>query len=151
MSDTDEKIKLLQEEINLLKNENERLKSDVKLFNTLLDSMPDTIYFKDEECRFIKINKAQASALGLKKPEDAIGKTDFEFFNPEHAEAAYFDEKNIIRSGRIIINKEERIQKANGEWFYVTATKVPIRDEKGKIIGIVGISRDITRYKSVEK
>ncbi|MFH2142537.1 MAG: PAS domain S-box protein [Bacteroidota bacterium] len=147
MNDLNNKQEELEEEIDQLKKENEILKADVKLFNTLLESMPDTIYFKDDECRFIKINKAQASALGLKKPEDAVGKTDFEFFNAEHAESAYFDEKNIIRTGRIIINKEEKIQKANGEWFWVTATKVPIRDEKGKIIGIVGISRDITKYK----
>lgn len=143
----EEEYKLLKEKYEKLKEECEKTRRDLKLFNSLFDQVPDTIYFKDEECRFIKINKAQANALGVKNPEDAIGMTDFNFFNQEHAEKAYFDEKNIIRTGKIIINKEEKIQKGNGKWFWVTATKVPIKDEKGKIIGIGGISRDISKYK----
>lgn len=137
----------IQKENVELQEEVLKLKKEIKLFNALIENIPDTIYFKDEECKFIKINKAQASALGVKKPEDAIGLTDFNFFNIEHAEKAYFDEKNIIRTGKMVINKEEKIQKGNGKWFWVTATKVPMRDDKGKIIGIAGISRDISKYK----
>lgn len=143
----EEKYTELKEQYEALKEEHNKVKGELKLYNSLFDQIPDTLYFKDEECRFVKINKAQANALGVKHQEDAIGLTDFNFFNQEHAEKAFFDEKNIIRTGKIIINKEEKIQKGNGKWFWVTATKVPIKNEQGKIVGIGGISRDISKYK----
>ncbi len=150
-TDLEKKYINLEKKIEQLKKENKELELEKKLFNILVDSIPDTIYYKDDKCRFIKINKAQATALGIKRPEDAVGKTDFHFFNVEHAENAFADEKQMMRTGKMLINKEEKIKKANGEWFWVSATKAPFRDEKGNIVGIVGISRDITRFKIAQK
>jgi PAS domain S-box-containing protein len=113
------------------------------LLRMLMDNMPDTIYFKDRHSRFTRINRAQAEVLGVKSPEDAIGKTDADFFTPEHAQAALADERHILTTGESVINKKERIRRADGQYRWVTATKVPLRDEHGKIIGLVGISREI--------
>jgi PAS domain S-box-containing protein len=110
----------------------------------LMDNMPDTIYFKDAQSRFTRINRAQAEVLGLKSPDEAIGKTDADFFTPEHAQAARADERRILESGESLISKTERIHRADGSYRWVTATKVPLRDERGAVIGLVGISREVT-------
>jgi PAS domain S-box-containing protein len=121
------------------------------LLQALMDNMPDTIYFKDTASRFTRINKAQAHALGVSDPEDAVGRTDFDFFVEEHAQAAYEDEQKILETGKALIAKEEKIQRANGAFRWVSATKVPIRDAEGHITGIVGLSRDITERKQAEE
>lgn len=120
-----------------------QLAHEQMLLRMLMDNMPDTIYFKDRHSRFTRINRAQAEVLGVKSPDDAIGKTDADFFTPEHAQAALADERRILETGESVINKKERIRRADGQFRWVTATKVPLRDEHGKIIGLVGISREI--------
>lgn len=120
-----------------------QLAHEQMLLQMLMDNMPDTIYFKDRHSRFTRINRAQAEVLGVKSPDDAIGKTDADFFTPEHAQAALADERRILESGESVINKKERIRRADGQYRWVTATKVPLRDEHGKIIGLVGISREL--------
>lgn len=117
----------------------------------LMDNIPDTIYFKDMSSRFTRINLAQARMLGVKSPDEAVGKTDFDFFTLEHAKDAYIDEQNIIKTGIPMVNKVERIRRSDGKFLWVTATKVPIRDPDGHIVGIVGISRDITEAKQMQE
>ncbi len=131
--------------------ETARLFREMDLLQVLMDNIPDTIYFKDIKSRFILINKAQCLTIGVKSSEEAFGKTDFDFFTPEHARAAYDDEQKIVASGVPIIGKVERIRRADGEFRWVTCTKVPIRDNNGRIIGVVGISRDITELKELEE
>jgi PAS domain S-box-containing protein len=114
------------------------------LLRMLMDNMPDTIYFKDAQSRFTRVNRAQAEVLGLKSPDQAIGKTDADFFTPEHAQAARADERRILESGESLISKTERIHRADGQYRLVTATKVPLRDERGTVVGLVGISREVT-------
>ncbi|HEC23961.1 MAG TPA: PAS domain S-box protein [Chloroflexi bacterium] len=121
------------------------------LLAILMDSIPDGIYFKDTESRFTRINRAQAALLGIASPEEAIGRTDFDFFAPEFASEAYEDEQEIIRSGRPLIGKVEELRRMDGESLWISATKVPFRNEAGEIIGIVGISRDITALKRAEE
>ena len=121
------------------------------LLRMLMDNMPDTIYFKDSQSRFTRINRAQAEVLGLKSPDDAIGKTDADFFTAEHAQAALADERSILETGHGLISKTERIRLADGQFRWVTATKVPLRDADGKLVGLVGISRDITKYERAEQ
>jgi PAS domain S-box-containing protein len=122
------------------------------LLHTLMDNIPDRIYFKDIESRFTRINRAQARALGVKSPEAAIGKTDFDFFEPELAKDFYADEQEIIKSGRPLIDKVEQYRETDGQLCWVSATKVPIVDGNGEISGIVGISRDISAWiKSEER
>jgi two-component system sensor kinase FixL len=120
------------------------------LLNVLMETIPDTIYFKDSESRFIKVNKSQSKFLGLEKPEDAVGKTDFDFFDPEHSQAALADEQRIIQSKEPVLGKVEKIRKSDGTVRYMSATKVPMYDGKGKVIGIAGISRDVTERKVAE-
>ncbi len=121
------------------------------MIQILMDNFPDTIYFKDVKSRFVFINKAQCNVLGVKSLKEAYGKTDFDFFTPEHAKAAYEDEQRIIKTKKPLISKMEQIRKADGQYRWVTATKEPIVDEKGKVIGIVGISRDISELKMVQE
>jgi PAS domain S-box-containing protein len=120
------------------------------LLRLLMDNMPDTIYFKDPQSRFTRVNRAQAEVLGLKSSDEAIGKNDFDFFAPEHAQAASADERRILESGQGMVGKTERIRLANGRYRWVTATKVPLRDSTGKVLGLVGVSRDVTEHVMAE-
>ena len=117
--------------------------TDRTQLEALLEAMPDTIYFKDTAGRFTRVNRAQAEVLGISSPEQALGKSDFDFFTPEHAWDAHADEQRIVTSGQAVVNKVERIRRATGEFRWVSATKVPLRDGQGEITGVVGISRDI--------
>jgi len=114
------------------------------LLQALLDNIPDTIYFKDKESRFIRINKAQMDVLGVKKMKDAIGKSDFDFFLYDHAKAAFEDEKEIIRTGIPVVSKLEKIRHADGKFRYFSTTKIPFY-QGNTIIGTIGISRDMTQ------
>ncbi len=119
------------------------------LLQALMDNMPDTIYFKDTASRFTRINKAQAQVLGVRDPQEVIGKTDSDFFADEHARAAYEDEQKMVETGEALIAKEEKVRRADGTFRWVSASKVPIKDAAGHVTGIVGISRDITKRKQV--
>jgi two-component system sensor histidine kinase/response regulator len=110
----------------------------------LMDHIPDSIYFKDLDGRFVLVNGYMARIFGLKHPREAVGKSDFDFFTKEHAQPAYDDEMEIIRSGKPIINKEERETWPDGRVTWVSTTKLPLRDESDQVVGTVGISRDIT-------
>ncbi len=130
----------------------ENLMKEKDLLQALLDNIPDSIYFKDTESKFTRCNDAQAKLhFGISDPKDAIGKSDFDFFEIDHAAAAYEDEQKIIQSKLPLIAKEERIRNADGDHIWVTATKVPIINQQGQCIGLVGISRDITASKLAEE
>lgn len=129
----------------------ETLKRDQHMFNVLMDSIPDAIYFKDLNSRFIRINKPKAIRLGLKNPEEAVGKTDFDFYHEDFARETYEDEKEIMKTGEALIGKVEEVRSKDGITRWVSATKIPMRDKNGKIIGLVGISRDITDLKLMER
>ena len=118
------------------------------LLHSLMDNIPDTIYFKDMDCRFTRINKAQAKVLGVSEPEDAIGYTDYDFFNDEHSRQSFIDEKNILETGKAVIGKVECLGDDRETFRWVSATKIPIH-KNGEIQGLVGISRDITEIKNV--
>ena len=132
------------------KRAEEELTQEQYLVNTLLNNLPDHIYFKDLESRFIRINKSHAQSLGLTDPEQAVGKTDLDFHTPEHARMAYNDEQTIIQTGQPL-TKEEKLIHANSPDSWVYATKLPMRDKEGNIIGTFGISRDITKRKLAEE
>jgi sigma-B regulation protein RsbU (phosphoserine phosphatase) len=129
----------------------EALARERDLLQALMDNIPDTIYFKDTASRFTRVNKAQAKVLGVAKPEDAIGKTDADFFTPEHARAALEDEQKIIQSKLPITDKAEWIRRGDGQFRWVSTTKTPILDRSGQVVGLVGISRDITARKLAEE
>ena len=120
------------------------------LLHTLMENTPDHIYFKDTESRFIRINKSLADWFGLSHPEDAIGKTDFDFFADEHARTARADEEYIMASGTPLEAQEEKETWPDGRETYVSTTKGPLRNEDGQTVGTFGISRDITAHKHAE-
>ncbi|HPR32172.1 MAG TPA: PAS domain-containing protein [Prolixibacteraceae bacterium] len=134
----------------ILHDDNEMNYSDEYLLQLLMDNIPDTIYFKDRESRFIKINKAQARLIGVEAPEDAIGKTDFDYFNLEHAREAFAGEQRIIYDG-VTINKLEYIGTRDRNYRWMNSTKVPFFDPDGNVIGVVGITRDVNKMIRVEQ
>jgi len=133
------------------KNIIQTLDKERNFLEVLMDNIPYTIYFKDKDCRFTKINKAQAKFLGITDPDEAIGKTDFDYFDGIFAKQTYEDEQKIIQTGEEQIQKVEQIRDINGNSWWVSATKVPVRDNKGNITGIVGISIDITEKRRAEE
>jgi PAS domain S-box-containing protein len=121
------------------------------LLDNLLNASPDRIYFKDRQSRFIRMNHATAVSFGLASADEAVGKTDADFFSEEHAREAYEDEQQIIATGEAILGKEEKETWPDGHITWASSSKSAMRDDTGKIIGIVGVSRDITVRKNVEK
>lgn len=119
------------------------------LLQALMDNMPDHIYFKDTQSRFIRNSRSQATLLGLSDPAQVVGKTDFDFF--PHAARAYAEEQEVMRSGKPLVDLEEWVVWPGGQETWVSTTKVPLRNSEGKTIGIFGISRDITERKRAEQ
>ena len=120
--------------------------------DNLLNTTEERVYFKDLCSRFLVVSAGWlATAAPGYTLEEVIGKTDFDFFSEEHAAAAFADEQQIIRTGEPIVGKleEETFQDRTGPW--VSTTKMPLRDEHGRIIGTFGISRDVTAQRKAEK
>jgi PAS domain S-box-containing protein len=120
------------------------------LTDSLLASSPDFIYFKDREGRFLRVNPALAAHHGLRDPQEAVGKRDADFYPPTKAERFRRDEEEILRTGQPIVDREEDVTVREGQTVHVSTTKLPLRDAAGALVGIVGISRDITRRKVAE-
>jgi len=120
------------------------------LLETLLKNSLDLIYFKDRASRFVRASNVMSGRFGLTDPEMLLGKTDADFFSAEHAQPAYADEQQIIRTGEPIVGKLEKETYPDGRVTWVLTTKMPWRDLDGKIIGTFGISKDITDLKEAE-
>ena len=120
------------------------------LLRALLDNIPDSIYFKDRQSRFLRIGHQLARKFGLDDPTAAIGKSDADFFSPDHAREALEDEDFILRTGLPIVGKTEKETWPDGRELWVLTTKMPFRDKAGQIIGTFGVSKDITALKQAE-
>lgn len=146
-------IQIIARDMSTIKAHQEELENGRDLFQTLMDNIPDRIYFKDLNSKFTFINKAQASNFLLENPEDGIGKCDHDFFDKKHANQALNDEKVIIKTKKEIISKIERekILSPNREYEWVNTTKVPIINKNGDVTGIVGISRNVTDLRNAER
>jgi diguanylate cyclase (GGDEF)-like protein/PAS domain S-box-containing protein len=131
--------------------ETPRREDESFLLETLMDNVPDSIYFKDRDSRFTRVNRYAAARFGIASPALAIGRTDSDFFTNEHAAQALSDEQEIIRTGQPLVNVEEKETPANGDVRWVSTTKFPLRDRQGNIVGTFGISRDITERKKAEE
>jgi diguanylate cyclase (GGDEF)-like protein/PAS domain S-box-containing protein len=128
-----------------------QLREEIFLLETLIDNVPDTIYFKDLESRFTRVNRHAAARYGVASPADAVGRTDADYFTDEHAAKALRDEREIIRTGTPLVNVEEKETLPEGAIRWVSTTKLPLRDRGGNIVGTFGISRDITDRKKAEE
>jgi diguanylate cyclase (GGDEF)-like protein/PAS domain S-box-containing protein len=138
------------EEIASVDPEVVRLKEEIFRLETLIDTVPDSIYFKDRQSRFTRINRYAAQRYGLPDPSLALGRSDFDYFTEEHAAKAYGDEQQIVATGRALVNVEEKETGRDGSIRWVSTTKMPLRDTEGLIVGTFGISRDITQRKHAE-
>jgi len=125
--------------------------TDQELLRAFLEYIPDCIYFKDRDSRFVRISRALADRFQLKDPDEAIGKMDSDMFSLEHAQQALADEQEIIRTGKPIIAVEERETWMDGRETWVSTTKVPLRNAQGDIIGTMGISRDVTAHRAAQE
>jgi len=125
------------------------LKLEYRLLCDLMNYIPDVIYFKDKNGRLILVNQAHAKGLGL-KPEEVAGKTDFDLFPSKRAEMMARDDRYVMKTGKPIIDKIERATRPDGVDNYVSTTKIPRYDNKGKVIGLIGITRDITQRMQFE-
>jgi PAS domain S-box-containing protein len=121
------------------------------LLTSLMDSVPDAIYFKDTDSRFVRANQAVARRHGLPALAEVLGKSDFDLFTAEHARQAYEDEQQIIRTGQPLVDREEKETWPDGRVSWVSTTKMPLRNPFGVVVGTFGISRDITDRKRAEE
>jgi len=140
----------ISRDVTKRKQAEEELAQEQYLMRTLMDNLPDHIYFKDHESHFLRVNKALAQFLGLNDPAQAIKKTDFDFFTGEHAQQAYEDEQKIIRTGQLLSTEEKETHHDRPD-TWVSTIKLPLSDKDGNIIGTFGISRDITKNKLAEE
>jgi PAS domain S-box-containing protein len=132
------------------KRTQEELQREQYLFAALMENLPDRIYFKDRQSRFLRVNRAMISRHGFTDATKIVGKTDFDLFTEEHARQAFEDEQRLIQSGQPV-NKEEKETWPDGSVTWALSTKMPLRDETGKIVGTYGISRDITDRRRAEE
>ena len=139
------------QDITARKREETVVASERNLLRTLIDTLPDRVYAKDISSQFTWNNKAHLMALGVSAQAETLGKTDADFRSPEFAARTYEDEQEILRTGTPVLNREESLTKADGSRVFLLATKVPLRDHTGRIVGLVGVSRDITARRLAEE
>ena len=127
------------------------LEREKALLLTLIDNLPDYIYLKDRESRFVLANRAIAEFMGVGDPARLVGRTDRDFYPEAIAGKFADDERRVIDEGRSIVNMEEAIRSTSGRERWVFTTKVPLFDTAGKVTGLVGIGHDITDIKNTEE
>lgn len=136
----------------IIKSENvEDLHAEKLILRSILDGINDLIYLKDKNSKFILCNHATAKHLGLKSHKDLIGKTDKDYFQKEYADKYLKDDKNIIKTGKPLINIEEKTVDHKGNEKWLLTTKFPLKNNKKQVVGIIGIGKDVTDIIGSEK
>ena len=144
--DSKQKEDLLKES---LKKEEEIIRERI-LLKTVIDNIPDAIYAKDLECRKTLANKTDLENMNCSSEAEALGKSDYNYFPKEVADAFFKDDQEIIQTGKSVISREEYFYDSNGVKNWLLTSKVPLRDPEGKIIGLIGIGHNITHRKKSE-
>jgi PAS domain S-box-containing protein len=121
------------------------------LLRTLIDNLPDIVFIKDAQSRFTMLNMACAQQLGASRPEDVLGKSDADFVTAELAAQYRADEQSLMQSGKPVHKEEPTQFKGTGEIHWSLTSKIPMKHEDGRIIGLIGIARDITKHKHAEQ
>ncbi len=137
-------------DISEQKKAQEKVRYEHSLFQSLLDSTPDSIYFKDCENKFVLVNKTKAQNHDM-QPCDMVGKTDFDFMPTDQEQKAACDDDKVMESGEPIIDHIEKLTTKDGDEKWLSVTKIPWYDDQGTIIGTMGISRDVTKRIKGEK
>jgi PAS domain S-box-containing protein len=120
------------------------------LLRTLIDNMPDYIYVKDIHSRFVIKNEYSIKAMGAKSVEEILGKTDFDFYPPDMAAGFHADDRQVMESGQPLLAHEEMVLE-QGQLRWVLTNKAPLKDRNGRVVGVVGIGRDVTERKRMEE
>jgi len=148
-----EELEATQEQMHRQMNELSTLKQTLEkeqyLFGALMGNIPDAIYFKDKESKFIRISAYLAKHFKSSE-EELMGKSDFDFQDESHAREAYEDEQNIMKTMKPKIDYVEKEVLADGSEHYVSTTKMPLVNLQGEVVGTFGISRDVTKLKTLE-
>ncbi|HEX7487182.1 MAG TPA: response regulator [Vicinamibacterales bacterium] len=126
------------------------LAAERNLLQALINALPDRIYAKDVLGRFTLNNRAHLSALGVSSQQEALGKTDADFRPPTVEARSLAGDQQVLTTGEAIVNREETGILPDGSQAHFLATKVPLPDRHGRIVGLVGVSRDITARKDAE-
>lgn len=129
----------------------EKLSRERYLLRTLIDHLPDSIYVKDGDSRFIITNRAQLKLIGARSEEETIGKKITNYIDQSNAEEIIKNDNLLLKTGKALVNREERVVTKKGEKKWLLTTRVPLMEEDNSIIGLVGISRDITDRKKIEE
>ncbi|HEY3319091.1 MAG TPA: diguanylate cyclase [Planctomycetota bacterium] len=141
---------VLQQVNHQLESRVSELSHQSNLMEALMDNIPDQIYFKDVESRFLKVNRGVAGTLGLNSPSEALGKTDCDFYSADDASSFRLDDQSVMTNQKPLRDRIELGHTGRGEQWMST-TKAPVFDATGKVIGLVGISRDITERKRADE
>ncbi|MFW5755194.1 MAG: response regulator [Tangfeifania sp.] len=157
LKETMKQAEVLKEREDELRNklsENQRIQKELNRETALLDSMlktlPDYIYFKDTESKFIRISESMAGLFNVKSAKEIIGKSDYDFHPKDKARMYYEEEQKIIRKGKGFVDVIRQGVDENGEELWSSTTKLPMFDSTGKCIGTFGITKDITEIKQLE-
>lgn len=126
------------------------LEDERNLLRSVIDNVPDSIFVKDTAGRYLLGNIAHAQQLGVASPEEVVGRTSADYFDPEVARAFAEDDRRVLASGKAIVNRHEFVGEGR-PLRWLSTTKVPLRDARGRIVGIVGVGRDITARKEAEE
>ena len=124
--------------------------SDTFLFHALMESTADSIYFKDRQCRLLRVSRMMAQSLGFSDPAELVGKTDIDLYGEAFGLATRRDDLRIMETNRPIIGEVESRQLGNGRANWTLTTKLPLHDESGDVIGLVGITREINEMRQIE-
>jgi PAS domain S-box-containing protein len=127
------------------------VKNEEYLVNVLLETIPDRVFFKDKEGRYMRANRSLLSRLNIKDFSQLMGKSDFNFYSDEYAAQVFKDEQEIIKSGREIVEKIEKETLPNHDDQWILTSKAPLRNQSNEIIGLLGISRDITELMNIQE
>ncbi len=128
------------------------LQEERNLLRTLIDSLPDLIFFKDAQGNYIFNNSAHLKYLGVKVQEEAAGKTIYDFYPVEKAEHIFQEDMEIVHTGKPVVEKEDTIiYPGTEETNYYLTNKIPIKDNQGKVIGILGVGHNITNRKKADE
>jgi PAS domain S-box-containing protein len=141
----------ISRDITPWKQAEESMASERNLLRLLLDSLPDAVWVKDTEGRYLLANLAHARALGATGPEQVAGKTDLDYLSPEVADSGPADERVLIQSGRPPLNREAPAMDTTGSRRLPSTSRLPLRDGNGNLVGIMGISRNITAYERTDE
>lgn len=114
------------------------------LFDALLSQTQDQVYFKDRKSRFVRASDAVAKKFGLASTTELEGKSDFDFFTEEHAQQSFDDEQQLMQNQEKLVNITEKETWPDGSVTWATSTKIPLYLGSGKVVGMMGITRDIT-------